>query len=83
MLIDGGAATDIVGNLIEGNAGPAVIVSAGYWGAPMGVTITANYYEANNNNPVHFKSLTGDRPGNPDVTLCTDLLINGHPGRGP
>eukprot|EP01052_Picozoa_sp_SAG31_P001623 SAG31_NODE_55_length_29938_cov_9.154027_13_plen_755_part_00 len=35
--------------------------------------------EANNNNPVHFRSFTGDRPGHPDVTLCTDLLINGHP----
>eukprot|EP01051_Picozoa_sp_SAG22_P003140 SAG22_NODE_150_length_17426_cov_8.082588_5_plen_475_part_00 len=30
-------------------------------------------------NPVHFRSFSGDRPGHPDVTLCTDLLINGHP----
>eukprot|EP01051_Picozoa_sp_SAG22_P003139 SAG22_NODE_150_length_17426_cov_8.082588_4_plen_81_part_00 len=45
VIIDGGAATDIVGNLIEGNAGPAIIVTAGWWGAPMGVTIESNYCE--------------------------------------
>ena len=43
ILIDGGGAIDIVGNLIEGNAGPAIILSAGLFGAPMGVTIESNY----------------------------------------
>ena len=69
ILIDGGAAIDIVGSepkaralfrlccllgpklnllcartdLIEGNAGPAIILSAGLFGAPMGITIESNY----------------------------------------
>jgi hypothetical protein len=73
VLIDGGAAIDIDGNLLEGNGGPAIILSGGIWGAPQGVTITSNYYEANNLEPGHWRGSDGN------VTLCTDLLLTGHP----
>ena len=74
ILVDGGAAIDILGNLIEGNAGPAIILSAGDFGAPMGVTITSNYYEANNLDAIHMTDADGNA-----VRLCTDLLLNGKP----
>ena len=59
IMIDGGAATDIVGNLIEGNSGPAITLSAGIWGAPEGIVISSNYYEANNLYPVTVESYDG------------------------
>eukprot|EP01051_Picozoa_sp_SAG22_P003142 SAG22_NODE_150_length_17426_cov_8.082588_7_plen_116_part_00 len=46
IMIDGGASIDIVGNLIEGNGGPGIILSAGIWGAPTGITVQSNYCEA-------------------------------------
>eukprot|EP01045_Picozoa_sp_COSAG04_P011548 COSAG04_NODE_745_length_10645_cov_3.473639_7_plen_740_part_00 len=75
IMIDGGAATDIVGNLIEGNSGPAITLSAGIWGAPEGIVISSNYYEANNLYPVTVESYDGP------LLLCTDLLLLGEPHR--
>jgi hypothetical protein len=48
IIIDGGGAINIISNCIEGNAGPAIILTAGIWGAPAGILIQANYYEDNN-----------------------------------
>ena len=73
IMIDGGAATDIVGNLIEGNSGPAITLSAGIWGAPEGIVISSNYYEANNLYPVTVETYNGP------MLLCTDLLLLGEP----
>ena len=71
IVVDGGNAIEIDSNCIEGNSGPAVIVSGGIWGAPMAVSVTNNYYESNNQRPGWW--LAAGKP----VEICTDLLING------
>jgi hypothetical protein len=44
IMIDGGNAIEIDSNCIEGNSGPAAIVTGGIWGAPMGVSYSNNYH---------------------------------------
>ena len=88
VLIDGGAAIDIVGNLIEGNAGPAIIVSAGMWGAPMGVTIESNYCTSSdlqsgcNSSDILDHSCTNETDLlSPTYILCMSEYLHAHPCR--
>ena len=71
IVVDGGNAIEIDSNCIEGNSGPAVIVSGGIWGGPMGVSYSNNYHESNNQRPGWW--LARGKP----VEICTDMLING------
>jgi hypothetical protein len=71
LVIDGGEATEIDNNVIEGTNGPAVIVSGGIWGAPFGVAVTNNIFLENNLRPGWW--LAAGEP----VLICTELLLNG------
>jgi hypothetical protein len=53
---------------------PAIIVTAGEWGAPMGITISSNYYEENNIQPIRYATSSDIHPVE---LICTELLLNG------
>ena len=73
IIIDGGGAINIISNCIEGNAGPAIILTAGIWGAPAGILIQANYYE--DNNVSNFPCLRPVPAGRSDFMMLLALLI--------
>ena len=71
ILVNGGAAVLLEGNCIEGCGGPAVIANG-----VRGLTVRSNYYEANNRlATLRYVDAATQR----EVSVCTDLLLDGAP----